>query len=452
MKKRMLALALCLLLLTALLPISAMAAEDTIETVTVWDLDAPIAGAHPDYSAQVGENIALSMTAFMDDTGVNGIRWTQIGGDTLHVGSPDAVFAAGEIYQVELHLVPYDGYHFADKLSVIVAGSVVPVEDQRRIGDELVLLYAFPACPAAPAYEELQLFIEEPVDSAFPSRLVGVEQVGVRQSMTPLQNHIDGVCWIDTATGASLGEKDAFQAGHSYVVLVQLECVNGVSLTDPLKVTLNGAEAEVTGNWKESATVQFRFPPAPGKTPNSNGGGSGYSFDCKGLSACPQFTLFYNDALPYDHWAHAAIDWAVQAGVTNGISEGSFGPWASCTRGQVVTFLWRSFGEPEPKTTVNPFVDVTEDWYRKAVLWAVENGITVGTDATHFNPNQTCSSAHILTFLYRAMGVGDDGWYDGARDWASAAGLLEDTGLTVSPEESCPRASVVTFLFRIHTM
>ena len=452
MKKRMLALALCLVLLAALLPLSAMAADDTIENITVWDLDAPIAGAHPDYSAQVNENVALSMTAFMDDTGVNGISWMQIGGDTLHLGSPDAVFAAGEVYQVELHLVPYDGYHFAEKLSVCVAGAVIPVEDQRRIGNELVIFYAFPVCPAAPSYDALELYIEAPVAGAYPSRLVGVEQTGVHQDTEPLQNHIDGVCWIDTGTTAVLGEKDTFQAGRSYVVLIKLECVNGVSLTSPLAVTLNGADAMITGITKDSVSVQFQFPSTPATKPNTNGGGSGYSFDCKGLSACPQFTLFYNDALPYDHWAHAAIDWAVQTGVTNGISEGCFGPWASCTRGQVVTFLWRSFGEPEPNSTANPFVDVTEEWYRKAVLWAVENGITVGADATHFNPNQTCSSAHILTFLYRAMGVGDDGWYADARDWASAAGLLADTGLSVSPNEDCPRASVVTFLFRIHTM
>ena len=114
-----------------------------------------------------------------------------------------------------------------------------------------------------------------------------------------------------------------------------------------------------------------------------------------------------------------------------------------------MTFLWRAAGKPEPASLNNPFTDVSEkDYFFKAVLWAVERGITRGTDATHFSPQETCSSAEIVTFVYRALDVGTDGWYQIARDWADTVGLLDGTGLTVSPDEVCPRGAMVTFLYR----
>lgn len=146
-----------------------------------------------------------------------------------------------------------------------------------------------------------------------------------------------------------------------------------------------------------------------------------------------------------------AVEWAYTNGVTTGTSETTFGPADKCTRGQVVTFLWRAAGTPDPKSRNNPFTDVKEsDYFYKAILWAVEKGITAGTSADKFSPNETCSSAHIITFLYRASGDGRDGWYQEARNWALSANLLENTGLTVSPDEPCPRGAVATFLYKIY--
>ena len=106
-------------------------------------------------------------------------------------------------------------------------------------------------------------------------------------------------------------------------------------------------------------------------------------------------------------------------------------------------------GEPEPTAKINPFADVPEsEYYYKAILWAVEKGVTMGTDATHFTPNQTCSTAHIITFLYRTLGIGTDGWYELAGAWAKDAGLLDGLTLQVAPEVDCPRADVVLFLYR----
>ena len=95
--------------------------------------------------------------------------------------------------------------------------------------------------------------------------------------------------------------------------------------------------------------------------------------------------------------------WAVENNITQGISEKQFGSAQVCNRASVVTFLWRAFGSPEPKSDKNPFVDVkSTDFFYKPVLWAVENGITSGADATHFNPAGACNRAQVVTFLYKA--------------------------------------------------
>jgi len=152
-----------------------------------------------------------------------------------------------------------------------------------------------------------------------------------------------------------------------------------------------------------------------------------------------------------ESYYYDAILWAYYAEpqVTKGVDETHFGPNKTVTRGQTVTFLWRAMGEPEPKNSNNPFEDVkADDYYFKAVLWAVEKGITQGTDATHFSPYETCSTAHIVTFLYRTLNIGNDGWYEAAAKWAEDNGLLKDINKKVAPDENCPRADVVTFLYR----
>ncbi len=167
--------------------------------------------------------------------------------------------------------------------------------------------------------------------------------------------------------------------------------------------------------------------------------------DRKELKANP-----FEDVEEADYFYEAVL-WAYYAApqVTNGMDATHFGPEETVTRGQAVTFLWRAMGCPEPVSTASPFEDVTEGkYYYKAVLWAVEKGITNGTDATHFTPGQTCSTAHIITFLYRTMGIGANGWYAVAEAWAQGAGLLNGLNVTVAPGVDCPRSDVVLFLCR----
>ena len=106
--------------------------------------------------------------------------------------------------------------------------------------------------------------------------------------------------------------------------------------------------------------------------------------------------------VPADAYYTEAVLWAVENGITNGKSRTKFGVGDPCTREQVVTFLWRAEGEPEPTSAANPFKDVSEtDYFYKAVLWAVEKGITKGTSKTRFSPAKTCTRGQVVTFLHR---------------------------------------------------
>ena len=170
-------------------------------------------------------------------------------------------------------------------------------------------------------------------------------------------------------------------------------------------------------------------------------------------------TLDFAD-VPTDAYYYEAVKWAAKKGITGGTGDGTFNPNGSCTRAHIVTFLWRAAGSPEPKSTVS-FADVPAgSYYAKAVAWAVENGITLGTGDGTFSPNATCTRAQSVTFLYRALGtapttvngftdVTADAFYADAVAWAVESGVTNGTSAsTFSPNNGCTRAQIVTFLYR----
>ena len=159
---------------------------------------------------------------------------------------------------------------------------------------------------------------------------------------------------------------------------------------------------------------------------------------------------------------YEAVKWAQEKSITSGIGNGLFGPNQPCTRAQIVTFLWRAAGSPEPKT-MSSFADVSMDaYYAKAVAWAVENGITTGTGDGKFSPDATCTRAQSVTFLFRAIGklvdskaefsdVLTDSYYANAVAWAVENGVTNGIGDGLfGPDNSCTRAQIVTFLFRAY--
>ena len=165
--------------------------------------------------------------------------------------------------------------------------------------------------------------------------------------------------------------------------------------------------------------------------------------------------------VPAGSYYERAVIWAAANGITNGVGNGLFGVDAPCTRAQAVTFLWRAAGSPAPEISAMPFTDVpVGSYYYDAVLWAVENGIAKGTSETMFGPDASCTRAQIVTFLYRAFGTPTGGdaafadttpnaYYAEAVRWAVATGVTTGTSnTTFSPNADCTRAQIVTFLWR----
>lgn len=168
----------------------------------------------------------------------------------------------------------------------------------------------------------------------------------------------------------------------------------------------------------------------------------------------------FHDVTRFDYF-YDAVKWAVDHDITSGTGRFTFSPNEACTRAQTVTFLWRAAGSPRPVSTVNPFTDVHYgDYFYQAVLWAVENGITMGTSAATFSPDATVTRAQVVTFLWRANGqpaawnsgftdVSADAYYAKAVAWAVQNGITTGTGFGVfSPDAACTRAQIVTFLYR----
>lgn len=178
------------------------------------------------------------------------------------------------------------------------------------------------------------------------------------------------------------------------------------------------------------------------------------------IGALGNGSLPFNDVTVWDYF-YDAVKWAVDRGITSGTSRYTFSPDAPCTRAQVVTFLWRAAGCPQPVSKVNPFTDVrADDYFYDAFLWAVENGITNGTSAKTFSPDATVTRAQVVTFLWRANGrptAGNSGFADVSADkyyatavaWAVFQRITTGTGFGVfSPDAACTRAQIVTFLYR----
>ena len=170
----------------------------------------------------------------------------------------------------------------------------------------------------------------------------------------------------------------------------------------------------------------------------------------------------FSDVKPSDYY-NAPVIWAGENGITQGVSATQFCPGNPCTRAQLVTFLWRAAGSPEPENSTNPFTDVNpKAYYAKAVLWAVENGITNGTSKTEFSPDAKCTRAQIVTFIYRAAGesevesagntftdVNPKAYYAKAVLWAVENGITNGyANGEFRPDNTCTRGQGVTFLYR----
>lgn len=247
-------------------------------------------------------------------------------------------------------------------------------------------------------------------------------------------------------SGQKLGDVTLLCENDQVTTSVKLSAQDAVLLTTKSdgKTPIVYQDSDGDGTFETEVDISVSVADTPAQLPDTD-------------TAETAFTDVPTDAYYYD-----AVVWAVEQGITAGTSATTFSPNASCTRAQMVTFLWRAAGSPAPQGGTDPFVDVQSGtYYYNAVLWAVEQGITAGTSATTFSPNATVTRSQTVTFLWRAAGspaanggnpfgdVVSDAYYASAVQWAVDKGVTAGTSATTfSPNDYCTRAQIVTFLYR----
>ena len=289
-----------------------------------------------------------------------------------------------------------------------------------------------------------------------------------------------------TFTASYAGDDNHAEASNTCQVSVTRHTSSSSSSNPTYSVTTpskseNGGVAVSTKNARKGDTVTVTVTPDAGyqldklTVTDKNGtmlkltdkGDGKYSFtmpdgkvEIKAVFAKEVKTSPFGD-VSADAYYNQAVQWAQEKGITDGISSNLFGPKQPCTRSQIVTFLWRAAGSPEPKGTAAGMTDVVPgSYYAKAVAWAIENGITTGTAEGTFSPDATCTRAQAVTFLARAQNakatgktafsdVPADSYFADAVAWAQANGVTTGTSeTTFSPDNDCTRAQIVTFLYR----
>ncbi len=293
---------------------------------------------------------------------------------------------------------------------------------------------------AAQGVEYVFADIEEPKAGAKPSYDASYGGVGFYlDSGNNNPNYYEnGIGWYDVTANKNVPTSGKFEAGHQYKVMVFFKAKEGYEFPSGIGGQINGKDAVVTYFDSSSVMLEWTFP------------------------TLAQQSNPFTDVTEADYF-YKAVLWAIERGITNGISATEFAPNASCTRGQIVTFLWRAQNCPEPKSAENPFTDISADaYYYKAVLWAVENGITSGMSATTFEPETICTRAQAMTFIWRANGkpiaknkdhpftdiVAGEYYYEAVL-WAVEAGITNGISATeFGPANNCTRAQIVTFLYR----
>ena len=253
--------------------------------------------------------------------------------------------------------------------------------------------------------------------------------------LTSNDEGINGIKWLDVTDGEEvlLTEADTFQPERQYQVTISITPKDGyIFNTEEFNAVVNENDVAKDNQsvYEDSAEISYTFP-------------------VLGTDSAP-----FADVEATDYY-YEAVNWAYTAEpqVTNGVGDGQFGPDTTCTRAQVMTFIWRAAGCPSPKNSENRFTDIPDDiWYSQPVLWAVEQGITNGVGENQFGPELTCTRGQVITMLYRAAGepnkTGLGEWYDDAVNWATSIGLLSGTEEAFIPEDDCPRKDIVLYLFR----
>ena len=335
-------------------------------------------------------------------TSTNGLsvafdRWVDATG-SVPIDFTGDKFVAGKKYELWLTLTAESGrtLNLTKESIAVNAGTLKSYSYNNSTGEGTVVI-GFST--DAKDLNTAAAYVAMPVAGELPSYNASVPaNAGYDVWKTANGNMRDGVKWFDCEEEKELVPGvDTFVEGREYRAIIALVPDGEHRWAGPFTVTINGTVGapELSGN---VLYVKAIFKAAAKTDPKPD------PFDCHGvIENCPSLKMFA-DAPAYGNWAHGAIDWAMTNGVTNGIDDSHFGPAVTCNRGQIVTFLWRASGSPEPKSAKNPFTDVKSSaFYYKAVMWAVENGITNGMTDTTFGPSAKCTRAQVVTFLMRTF-------------------------------------------------
>lgn len=404
-----------------------------ITEIHVTSLDAPLANVPGDYQSKSGRHYSLVKNDHYYFE--NGIGWYDLtGGTYLSLGE---AFLAGHVYQAELYLQPSVGYRFSNP-KVFVNG--VEQTEVYSGPEQTVVYVSFPGC-FAPGESTVGK-----VDLAFLSRAAAGKSAPYGISISPANCMVDmvndsatknGVRWYDQTLNRDVKVGESLIEGHRYHAIIHLKPVDGYYFTPDLTASCGSKNVIYTAASSTQATVMVDYGVL-----EENG---------NPFLDVSQSDYFYEPVL-----------WAVDAGITAGISPTAFGPEQHCTRAQAVTFLWRSAGSPKPGAVSCPFTDVSKtEYYYDAMLWAVEKGITKGTSDTTFSPDQACTRAQIVSFLWRSEGkpasggsntfrdVSSSAYYYDAVLWAVNENITSGTDIGIfSPEQNCTRGQIVSFLYR----
>ena len=465
--------------------------QAAIEAVSVDGIQTPAAGAEPQTEG---------FTAGPETTAV--FRGWE--GDL----DRDGLFRAGETYTLWLSLLPQDGQTFAGGGSLrpencgVNAGTVAAVAaGWQEDGGEYPTLGIRFTIPAPETREDLgDVTFDLTEGSCRVTDQTGDRQAALDATLALLER--EGKLTVSARGWTLMGSEtpDVLVERDRETMTLQAApetAGRGEVVLSPEKNTV-GEFLPAGSAYFSSVTVRFPRGEACRITFDANGGGgemaavqaekgaryvlpacgfsapAGKTFDKWDLGPAGTAVTLDGDAVLTAQWKdgetrttpfvdvsendyfYGPVNWAFFSDpqITVGVDGTHFGPDQTVTRGQCVTFLWRAMGCPAPTLAENPFQDVrnTEYWYQ-AILWAVENGITVGTDANHFSPSQTLSTHHIVTFLFRTMNPGRNGWDGAAEAWARendprGTALPFGVDIPISDLTPCPRQDVVTFLYQ----
>ena len=374
----------------------APCAKRQIEQVYFSDIVAPRIGQKPVYVSAM-DSLAhgggyTTYEQFDDmETIVYGKRWIDLDNDAAAIGKDD-VFEAGHRYAIDIYVCPTSEGEFSS-LSAIDAkvngrfAQVFAVEGY-DYNEVVCLRYEFAEC-RGDAVSNINASIAVPAAGQNPSYDVTCDanNCGTGDFRNPVYSK-NGVMWFRDENNSVMavgGADTVFEAGKSYTAKIVFTPDDGYGFAEDLVVMLNGEAAEFERLDDTNVVLSRSFTVA---SDNGNDGPEVYENPFTDVAE--------------GKWYYNSVIWAVASGITSGTTDTTFSPKMICTRAQAVQFLWTAAGKPEPTTTENPFTDVAEGkWYYKAVMWAVENGITAGTTPTTFSPNTKCDRSQIVTFIQK---------------------------------------------------